>query len=109
MTTRTALFSILSASALVGSAGALGASDTAVPDLATLTRMTARFAPVDIGADVSKLPADERRALVYLIEAARQVDAIFLRQVWAGNHALLMDLSGDSTPLGRARLDYFLI
>jgi len=109
MTTRTALFSILSASALVGSTGALGAADTAAPDLATLTRMSARFAPVDIGADVSKLPANERRALVYLIEAARQVDAIFLRQVWAGNDALLMDLSGDSSPLGRARLAYFLL
>jgi hypothetical protein len=108
MTKRTALFSILSASALVGSAGAVGVADNA-PDLATLTKMTARFAPVDIGADVSKLPASERRALVHLIEAARQVDAIFLRQVWAGNDALLMDLSGDASPLGHARLIYFLL
>jgi hypothetical protein len=109
MTTRTALFSILSASALVGTAGALAAPDAAAPDVATLTKMTARFAPVDIGADVSKLPAEERQALVYLVEAARQVDAIFLRQVWAGNNALLMDLSDDPSPLGRARLAGFLI
>jgi hypothetical protein len=103
------LFSILSASALVGSTGALGADSPAAPDLATLTKMTARFAPVDIGADISKLPASEREALVYMVEAARQVDAIFLRQVWAGNNALLMDLSGDQSPLGRARLAAFLI
>jgi hypothetical protein len=109
MTTRTALFSILSASALVGSAGALNASDPVAPDLATLTRMTARFAPVDIGADVSRLPAPERQALIYMVEAARQVDAIFLRQVWGGNNALLMDLCDDASPLGRARLAAFLI
>ena len=60
MTTRTALFSILSASALVGTAGALGADSPAAPDLATLTKMTARFEPVDIGADISTLPASER-------------------------------------------------
>ncbi len=108
MTTRTALFSILSASALVGSAGVMGAADNG-PDLATLTKMTARFAPVDIGADISRLPPGERRALVHLIEAARQVDAIFLRQVWGGNNALLMDLSGDRTDLGHARLIYFLL
>jgi Peptidase family M49 len=105
------LFSILSASALVGSATALATSDTATPapDLATLTKMTARFAPVDIGADISKLPAEERQALIYMVEAARQVDAIFLRQVWSGNNALLMDLSDDQSPLGRARLAAFLI
>lgn len=107
--TRTALFSILSASALVGTVGAGSPADTPAPDLAALTKMTARFAPVDIGADVSKLPAEERTALVHLIEAARQVDAIFLRQVWGGNPALLMDLADDQTPLGKARLAYFFI
>jgi hypothetical protein len=108
--TRTALFSILSASALVGTVGA-GAppADTPVPDLATLTKMAARFAPVDIGADVSTLPAEEREALVHLIAAARQVDAIFLRQAWAGNPALLMDLADDDTPLGKARRAYFMV
>jgi hypothetical protein len=106
---RTALFSIISASALVGTVGAGTAPETPAPDLAAITRMQARFAPVDIGADLSKLAPSEREALVYLIEAARQVDAIFLRQVWAGNPALLMDLSDDASPLGRARLSYFLL
>ena len=106
---RTALFSILSASALVGAAGAVTTAETPAPDLAALTKMAARFAPVDIGADVSKLPAEERQALVHLIEAARQVDAIFLRQVWGGNPALLMDLADDASPLGRARFNYFIL
>ena len=47
--TRTALFSLLSASALLGSSVA---PDKA-PDAAALQKMTARFAPVDIGADIS--------------------------------------------------------
>ena len=37
------------------------------------------------------------------------MDPLFLRQVWAGNEALLLDLLEDETPLGRARLHYFLI
>src|SRR5207302_7267210 len=34
---------------------------------------------------------------------------LFLRQVWAGNDAMLLDLVKDQTPTGRARLHYFLI
>jgi hypothetical protein len=79
------------------------------PDLAALQKMTARFAPADIGADLSALPASERAALASLVEATRLVDALFLRQLWAGNPAVLMHLSADESPLGRARLAYFLI
>jgi Peptidase family M49 len=103
--TRTALFSLLSASALLGSSVA---PDKA-PDAAALQKMAARFAPVDIGADIGALPAGERQALAHMIEAARLMDALFLRQVWAGNDALLMDLGDETTPLGQARLRYFLI
>ena len=41
--------------------------------------------------------------------AARLMDTLYLRQVWAGNHPLLLDLSQDATPLGRARLHLFLL
>ena len=71
--------------------------------------MSARFATVDIGADVSALPASERKALAKLVEASHLIDAIFLRQVWAGNEATLMRLEADQSPLGRARLNYFLL
>lgn len=80
-----------------------------VPDAAALERMTARFAPVEIAADLGPLPASERAALARLVEAARVIDALFLRQVWAGNEALLLELIEDESPLGRARLRAFLI
>jgi hypothetical protein len=82
------------------------------PERAAVVRlqaMTARFAPVAITADLSALPASEREALARIVAAARQMDAIFLRQAWAGNPALLLDLLRDESPLGRARLRYFLI
>jgi hypothetical protein len=84
-------------------------ADQAPPDERQLEAMAARFAPVDIHADVSALPAGERQALAKLVEAARVMDALFLRQVWAGNEALLLTLLDDVSPVGQARLRYFLI
>ena len=72
-------------------------------------RMTARFAPVDLTADISALPGPERQALARLIEAARVCDALFLRQVWAGNEPMLLSLLQDGSELGTARLQYFLL
>jgi hypothetical protein len=79
------------------------------PMVQQLQIMTARFAPVDLTADVSSLPPNERRALARLVEAARMFDGLFLRQVWAGNESMLLALLGDTSELGRARLHYFLI
>ena len=80
-----------------------------VADAAKLGAMIARFAPVDIGADVSALPENEQRALARLIEAGWVMDGLFLRQAWAGNEGLLARLLTDETPAGRARLHYFRI
>ena len=74
-----------------------------------LNAMAARFAPVPLTADVSALPAGERQALAKLVQAARIMDTLFLRQAWAGNETLLLSLIPDETPLGRARLHYFLV
>lgn len=80
--------------------------------------MTARFAPADIGADISALSDGEKKALARLVEAAKLMDSLFLRQVWAGNETMLQDLahattSGSRTPAQRAEaealLHYFLI
>jgi hypothetical protein len=79
------------------------------PETKKLEAMAARFAPVELTADVSELPASERQALAKLVEAAKIFDALFLRQVWNGNEALLLDLVRDGSPLGRARLHYFRI
>jgi hypothetical protein len=94
---------------LVGGAAVFGMSDQSWPDVATLQKMTARFAPVDIGADLSSLPAGERRALGKLVDAGRIMDALFLRQVWGGNEAVLFELLADQSTLGRARLHEFLV
>jgi hypothetical protein len=83
--------------------------EKSVPDALKLQKMAARFAPTDIGADVSKLAPADRRVLAKLIEASKIIDALFLRQVWAGNDTMLLDLVTDQTPAGRARLHYFLI
>ncbi|MCU1383277.1 MAG: MutT/NUDIX family protein [Acidobacteria bacterium] len=86
-----------------------GAQEARVPDPRTLQQMAARFAPTDITADLSHLSDADRRVLAKLVEASKIVDALFLRQVWAGNDAMLADLARDQSPEGRARLHYFLI
>ncbi|NPC52386.1 hypothetical protein D7X99_40500, partial [Corallococcus sp. AB032C] len=80
-----------------------------LPDAPTLKRMTARFAPVDVKVDVSKLPDAEKRALAKVLQAARIMDPLFLGQAWAGNPTLLLDLVKDTTPLGKERLHAFLL
>ncbi len=87
----------------------LKTEEISMPDLSQLEAMTARYAPVDISADISSLPAGERQALAELVKAGLIMDSLFLRQVWAGNHSLLLDLLKDESPLGKARLRYFLI
>jgi len=80
-----------------------------VSSAADLDKMSARFAPTEIGADLSWLPASERAALVKLIQAAKLIDGLFLRQRWSGSEALLLELAKDASPLGKARLHYFVI
>ena len=40
-----------------------------------------------------RCPTNERQALAKLVEAAKVIDALFLRQVWAGNETMLLDLA----------------
>jgi hypothetical protein len=90
-------------------AATLVAQEGQVPDGVKLQRMTARFAPTEIAADLSKMSPADRRVLAKLVEASKVIDALFLRQVWAGNDAMLVDLVRDQSLEGRARLHYFLI
>ena len=91
-----------------------------MPTAAEIRALAARFAPVEIRADASRLGDGDQRALAALVDAARIMDAIFLRQVWSGNEALLQELSravvhgGAGKPaapadLAAARLHYFLL
>ncbi len=80
-----------------------------LPDPEQLASMAARFAPVEVQVDLANLPSQERAALAKLVEASRYVDALFMRQRFAGNDALLLQLLSDRSALGRARVDYFLL
>jgi hypothetical protein len=79
------------------------------PDLAELEKMAGRFAPTPLRVDTSALSSGDRQALVKLIQAARILNDIFLKQLWDGNTALYVRLQKDTSPLGKARLHYFWI
>jgi hypothetical protein len=114
--TRGALVLIISAT-IAACTGETPVKESTAPPAAApaaaspLRTMTARFAPADIGADVTALPENERQALARLVEAARIMDGLFLRQVWSGNAALLESLARQAVAGGDAAdaLHYFLI
>jgi len=87
----------------------LAAPDDAapMPGLAELQKKIARLAPTPIRADISRLSAGDRRALGNLIQAARLLNDIYMDQLWSGDRALYVKLQKDTSPLGRARLNYF--
>jgi hypothetical protein len=95
---RLALFVVLLSMALTAAT---------IPDLAELNRMIARYAPVEVSADTSKLSAGDQQALAKLLDAARVIDDIFLTQIWSGNLVLRQKLAADTSALGKARLHYF--
>jgi hypothetical protein len=91
-----------------GAESAPAAASAAAPaSVAELNAMAKRFAPVDLSADTSKLSSGDRVAIARLIQAAKIIDTLQLRQRWSGNEALWTALQKDSTPLGKARRDYF--
>lgn len=124
------MFSASARATVVGLLGALGvltvacarqeapmpSSQSASPDApparpapSELATKAARFAPTDITTDLSALTMEERAILAKLVQASTIVDTLFLRQVWAGNEAMWLDLTRDDSPLGKDRLHYFLI
>src|SRR6185436_20646918 len=76
------------------------------PELAKKIR---RFSPTVLTADTSRLSANDRKALQKIIEAAKLLDPLFLRQVWSGNEALKVKLEADQSVVGHERLHYFRI
>ena len=94
---------------VLAGAAVLMAQQPGVPTTAALQRLAAQFAPTEIKADLSALPPADRPVLAKLVEASKIIDALFQRQVWSGNDAMLLDLVRRDTPESRARLHYFLI
>jgi Peptidase family M49 len=74
-----------------------------------LGKKIARFAPTVLTASTSGLSPNDRQALEKIIQAAKLLDSLFLRQVWSGNEALEKKLKSDQTAAGRERLHYFYI
>lgn len=86
--------------------GQMKQTTTGDPELA---KKIARFAPTVLTANITRLSAKDKLALKKIIEAAKLLDPLFLRQVWSGNAALEAKLLADKTPTGRQRLHYFYI
>ena len=80
-----------------------------MPTESPLAAKIRRFAPTDIGADPSHLSEGDRKALDKIIEAAKLLDPLYLRQVWSGNEALKKKLEADTTSEGKLKLHYFMI
>lgn len=79
-------------------------------DAATLASKVAQFEPVVLEADLSSLSESERATLTALIEAARLMDPIYDRQVWAeypDHEARLIDAAEQGGELEQLRLTYF--
>jgi hypothetical protein len=75
----------------------------------TLQQRIAQFVPVELSFDPSLLGESEKRVLQLLVEASRYMDAIFLRQVSAGNPEWLAQLERSPLAEDRDVLHYFRI
>lgn len=90
-------------------AAAASTAFAAPADVQQLNAMASRFAPVNLNADTSALSPGDRIAIEKLIEAARIIDTLQLRQRWSGNETVWAALQKDTTALGAARKNYFWI
>ncbi|HEY6323668.1 MAG TPA: hypothetical protein VJA16_19170 [Thermoanaerobaculia bacterium] len=109
---RAVVLTLLALTALIGMAALAapvkeGAGAAEVRPVADIERRVAQFRPTPLSADLSALGEQERRALAELVEAARPLDQIFLRQSWTGNPELRRQLAADRGPHAAATLAYF--
>ncbi len=77
-----------------------------VPDV---EKRLAQFAAVPLSADLSALSAEDRQVLAKLVEAAKLMDEIFLRQAWAGNPEMRRWLQGYQGEHAEAARQYFTL
>ena len=61
--------------------------------------------PVAVEVDITSLPASEQAALVPLLRAARQMDELYMRQVWPGTRALIKERWSAKDSAAQAELD----
>jgi hypothetical protein len=60
---------------------------------------------VPVEVDITSLPASEQAALVPILRAARQMDAIYVQQVWPGTRALISERQAAVNPTAGAEID----
>src|SRR6202451_4173905 len=60
---------------------------------------------VAVEVDTTRLPASEQAALVPLLRAAREMDALYMQQVWPGTRALIRERQSVQTSAAQAELD----
>jgi hypothetical protein len=58
-----------------------------------------------VEVDMAGLPASEQAALVPLLRAARQMDTLYMRQVWPGTRALIKERQSAKDSAAQAELD----
>ena len=74
------------------------------PDIA---ERLAKFSSTEITADLATLTDEEREVVRLLVEAAKPLDEIFLRQVWSGNVAMRTQVPGLTGPNADAARAYY--
>jgi len=72
-------------------------------------KRVAQFARVPLSADLSALKAEDRKVLDKLVDAAKLMDEIFLRQAWTGNPEMRQWLAGYRGEHADAARQYFAI
>jgi len=109
----------LAATAALCLAAALGAAETPASSpgkpttgggpriVSDIEKRVAQFAPIPLNADLSGVSAEDRKVLDKLVEAARLMNEIYLRQAWVGNPGLREELKGAKGPQAAAARQYF--
>jgi Peptidase family M49 len=98
----TAALTVLSTACGGPEAGGAAAENTAGP---TVAQRLARYTPVRLSADLSRLSKRERSMLPLLIQAAQEMDSIYWQQVYPSRDSLLPTLR-DSASRAYVLLNY---
>jgi len=80
--------------------------DEVAAEARDIERRLEQFVPTELRVDLSAVSPNDREVLGHLVAAARQMDEIFLRQVWQGNESLRAELQAEGES---ATLDLFRI
>lgn len=75
--------------------------------LAHVKAQRAKLVPAPITFDQKLLSAKDRKVLGHLVDASRQLDAIYLLQMYSRNMDILKRLEGSRNPVDRVLLSYF--